>query len=180
MAVNGFDPVAAGGPLPSRRPPGVWAVCTVEGDRVVVRVKGWRRLLATKGKVTFPLSSIVRIDHDPIARAHVVTGFRQWRKHGSGVWRVGIYHGLDGWSFWSIGLGRNAVLMECSGERFRYVVVEVADAAETVRQIRTAAGRLTQRIPGGLATTPPSPSSRPSRPWRRAGRDQAGPGTGPD
>ena len=68
------------------------------------------------------------------------TGFRQWRKHGQGVWRVGIYHGLDGWSFWSIGVGRNAVLIECSGERFRYVVVEVADAAETVREIRTAAG----------------------------------------
>jgi len=33
------------------------------------------------------------------------------------------------------------VLIECSGERLRYVVVEVADAERTVREIRVAAGK---------------------------------------
>ena len=112
----------------------------MEGDQVVVRLRGWRRVLATRRTIRFPLASIVRIEHDPSARAHVKTGLRQWRKHGQGVWRVGIYHGLDGWSFWSIGLGRNAVLIECSGERFRYVVIEVADAERTVREIRAGGG----------------------------------------
>jgi len=124
-------------------------------------------VLATRRTLSFPLASILRIDHDPLARAHVKTGLRQWRKHGSGLWSLGIYHGLDGWSFWSIGLGRNAVLMECSGERFRYVVIEVGDPAKTVREIRTAAGRVTQRIPGGLATTPPARAPRPGRRGRR-------------
>ena len=176
--MSGFEPTGSGGAPSSHRPPMVWGACTVDGDQVVVRVSGWRRALATKSTLRFPLASIVRIDHDPLARAHVKTGFHQWRKHGSGVWRVGVYHGLDGWSFWSIGLGRNAVLIECSGERFRYVVIEVADAAGTVREIRTAAGRGIQRIPGGLATTPPS--TRPARSRRGRRRDPNAPATGQD
>jgi len=118
-----------------------WAECKVEGDHVVVLVRGWRKVVATKGRLRLPLASVVRIDHDPFARAHVRVGLRKWRRHGTGVWRVGVYHGLDGWSFWSIGLGRNAVLIEFSGERFRYVVVEVSDAETTVREIRAALAR---------------------------------------
>jgi hypothetical protein len=142
----------------------------VEGDQVVIRLSGWRKILATKSSLRFPLASIVRIDHDPLARAHVKTGLRQWRQHGQGVWRLGVYHGLDGWSFWSIGLGRNAVLIECSGERFRYVVIEVADAPRTVRELRAAAARVTRRIAGGVEAGPPPLAPGRSRRDRR-GRD---------
>ncbi len=144
----------------------IWGECKVEGDDVVVNLRGWRRVLATRGTVRLPLASIVRVDHDPSARAHVKTGLHQWRKHGQGVWRVGTYHGLDGWSFWSIGLGRNAVLIECSGGRFRHVVIEVRDPKLTVREIRVAAARVTRRIPGGVET----PSVTPVRDRRRRDR----------
>jgi len=148
-------------PLPrTGKPPKPWGELLVEGDRVVVRLSGWRRVLATKSGFSFSLASITRIEHDPVARAHVRSGLRNWKRHGQGLWRIGVYHGIDGWSFWAIGLGRNAVLMECSGERFRYVVVEVADPAATVRAIRTAAARVTSRIPGGLeAASPTAPAA---------------------
>jgi len=154
-----------------------WGECSVEGDEVVVRVRGWRKVLAMRGTLRLPLASIVRVDHDPVARAHVKTGLRQWRQHGQGVWRLGTYHGLDGWSFWSIGLGRNAVLIECSGERFRYVVIEVADAERTVGAIRLAVARAAQRLPGGLETNPATPAPAPRR---RAHRDEDEPATGED
>jgi hypothetical protein len=85
-----------------------------------------------------------------------------------------VYHGIDGWSFWSIGMGRNAVLIECSGERFRYVVIEVADPVATVREIRGAASRVTSRIPGGpdAAATPAMGRDEPQFPPR--GPDAAG------
>ena len=160
-----------------RRAPMIWGECNVEGDQVVVRLSGWRKLLATKATLRFPLASITRVAHDPSARAHVKIGLRQWRRRGQGVWRVGIYHGLDGWSFWSIGLGRNAVLIECSGERFRYVVIEVADAPRTVREIRAAAARVTGRALGGLETSPAAPGLSAQR---RDRREQGGPVSGKD
>ncbi len=139
----------------------------MQGDHVVVVLHGWRRVLAVRGTVRLPVASIVRVDHDPSARAHVKTGLRQWRNHGQGVWRIGTYHGLDGWSFWSIGLGRNAVLIECSGERFRYVVIEVADAQHTVSEIRSAAAKVTRRVPEALEPSLDTPVRGPRQRGRR-------------
>ncbi len=154
--------------------PWVWARCQVEDDEVVVRLGGWRRVLATRATLRLPLASIVRVAHDPLARAHVRSGLRNWKRHGQGMWRLGIYHGIDGWSFWSIGVGRNAVLMECSGERFRYVVVEVADPARTVEEIRTAVTRVTSRVPGSRVDSPPSARRLPRTRGHREPGDAAG------
>jgi len=156
------------------RAPWEWAECHVEGEQVVVRLKGWRSLLATKSSLRFDLASVIHVEHDPLARAHVRSSLRNWRHHGQGLWRLGVYHGFDGWSFWSIGLGRNAVLIECSGERFRYVVVEVADPGRTVREIRAAAARLSPPAPGGLETGPPAPRARLERGARRGPGETAG------
>ena len=145
------------------RAPRVWAECHLEGDKVVVRLKGWRSLLATRSSLRFDLASIVRVEHDPLARAHVRSSLRNWRHHGQGLWRLGVYHGFDGWSFWSIGVGRNAVLMECSGERFRYVVVEVADPELTVREILAAAARLGSGASGGAVSAPGEQSPLPRK-----------------
>jgi hypothetical protein len=155
----------------------IWGQCGVEGDQVVVYLRGWRRVVATRGTIRFPLSSVVRIEHDPLARAHVRIGLHQWRKHGQGVWRIGTYHGLDGWSFWSVGLGRNAVLIECAGERLRYVVIEVADAEATVREIDVAAAKVTRLLPGAVDTNPPTRSQGPAK---RSSRGRDAPSTGED
>jgi len=126
-------------PLPSRsgRPPFVWGSVAIDEDTVVVAISGWRKVIATKGRVELPVASVLRAVHDPAARTNVRTGLRR-RRRGIGLWRLGVYHGLDGWSFWSIGLGRNAVLIESDEGRFRFVVVEVADPAATIRAIYRA------------------------------------------
>jgi hypothetical protein len=128
-------------PIDKPRGPKVWADCHLEGDEVVIGLSGWRRSLSTRRPVRFPVTSVVRVTRDPMARAHVKIGFHQWRRHGGGLWRVGAYHGLDGWSLWSIGIGRNAVLFECRGAHFRYVVVEVADPDRTVQEVLSAKRR---------------------------------------
>ncbi|MGA2531079.1 MAG: maleylpyruvate isomerase family mycothiol-dependent enzyme [Acidimicrobiales bacterium] len=132
----------------------------MDGTDLVVKLSGWRRMLSTRAEVRFPLACITRVEHDPLARSHVRTGLRNWRRHGQGVWRLGIYHGIDGWSFWSIGIGRNAVLMECSGQRFRYVVVEVAEPRRTVREIRAGVVRVTGEIPPGIKASATTPSEQ--------------------
>ncbi len=128
-------------PIPPRRehPPKVWGAMTVEGEQLVVSVSGWRSIWAIRRRIVVPLSCVVRVAHDPAARANIRTKLRT-RAGRSGIIRLGTYHSLDGWSFWAVGLARNAVVVELSGARFRFVVVEVADPAGTVEAIRSAAG----------------------------------------
>lgn len=138
LGVNvGRDDPLDGMPAEGRRPPSVWGTLGVEGDQVVARLKGWRAIWAVKRSVSIPVSTVVSASHDAEVRAHVSAKLRR-RKSPSGVIRIGAYHSLEGWSFWSIGLGRNAVVVEASGARYRFVVVEVEDPAATVAEIRAA------------------------------------------
>lgn len=147
---GGFLPdagVPAVRPIPARRehPPKVWGRVVVAGDSVVVELSGWRAVWAVKRRLVLPLSSVVDVRADPDARANVRAKLHK-RAGRTGLFRVGSYHSLEGWSFWSVGLARHAVVVECSGARYRYVVVEVADPAATVAELRRAAGL--ERAPG--------------------------------
>lgn len=162
-------------PLPSRRPPHVWGSLRVEGDDVVVHLQGWRAALAVKRRLTIPLSAVVRVSHDPLARSNVRAKLRR-RAGRSGLFRVGAYHSLQGWSFWSIGLGRNAVVVEASGARYRFLVIEVADPAATVAELRRAAGLDGRPDPAASdGLPPPEPwhdqaqgnAALPDPPWQQ-------------
>lgn len=118
-----------------RRPPRTWGELAVEGDRLVLRLSSWRAILALKRKLSVPLSAVVSVRHDPVAREHVRAKLRR-RAGRSGLVRLGAYHSQEGWSFWAIGIGRNAVVVETEGVRYRYVVVEVEDPKSTVELIR--------------------------------------------
>lgn len=143
-------------PIPGRRerPPHVWGTITVEDSEVVARVEGWRAVLATKRRLRIPLDKVVRVTHDPAPRSSVRAKLRR-RAARTGLYRLGVYHSMDGWSFWSIGLGRNAVIIETSGARYRFVIIEVADPRATVALVRGAAGLL-RSVPGGESVTAPS------------------------
>ncbi|MGO9197751.1 MAG: hypothetical protein ACLQK4_11585 [Acidimicrobiales bacterium] len=150
------ETLTAPAPIPARRPnpPKLWGSIELEGDEVAVRLSGWRSVWAMKRRLAVPLSEVVSVEHDPAARLHIQAKLRH-RSGQTGVFRVGPYHSLQGWSFWSIGLGRNAVVIESSGPRYRFLVVEVEDPASTVDEIRRAAG-LAPRPPGASRSEQPS------------------------
>ena len=151
---GGFLPGSGYAPLPSRsdRKPKVWGAIRVDGDTVVAELGGWRAVAALKRRVELPVTSVVRVVHDPACREHVQAKLRK-RAGRSGVVRVGVYHSIDGWSFWSVGMGRNAVVVESEGTRYRFVVIEVADPAAVVDELRRAAGLADLDGPGA----PPGP-----------------------
>lgn len=146
--VAGCTALGAGSVPPRRvREPKVWGELAVEGEAVVARLRSWRMVVAFKRKVSVPLSSVVGVRRDPEVRAHVRAKLRM-RASRSGMMRLGVYHSMDGWSFWAVGLARNAVVVETSGTRFRFVVVEVADPLAKVEELNRAVAEYRAAHPG--------------------------------
>ena len=131
----------------SHKPPKVWATVTVDGDSLVVRLQGWRAIWAAKRTLRVPMASGVRVEHDPGAYAHIKTKLRNTRRVRSTTFKLGAQHSVDGWSFWACGLARNAVVVETSGTRYRFIVAEVADPVSVVRIVRKAARIKLERPP---------------------------------
>ncbi|MGH9292867.1 MAG: hypothetical protein ACRDZ6_08865, partial [Acidimicrobiales bacterium] len=123
--------------IPSRRerPPKDWAVVSLEGGAVVLELKSWRAVLAVRRRVVIDFESVVDVAVDPLPYNHVPTTLRERRRPHPRLWRLGVYRGFRGWSFWSCGMGRNAVVLVMDKHRFKYVVVEMADPNRLVAGI---------------------------------------------
>ena len=134
-----------------RNPPKVWGTMEVEGDSLVVRLSGWRIVWAFQREVRVPLASVIGVAHDPGAYLHVSRRLRRARRAHTTLFKLGSQHGYQGWSFWACGLARNAVVVELTGVRYRFLVVEVADPGAVVQRVREAAGLRS-----------PKPSTRPA------------------
>jgi len=134
----GFEPAIQ--PIPSRsaKPLRDWARVGVAGDSVEVTLSGWRAILAFRRRLSVPLAAVTAARHAPEAYSLVSTTLRVRLRPRSHVYRLGVFRGRDGWSFWACGLGRGAVLIETTGYRFRFVVVEVADPAGVAASIEAA------------------------------------------
>lgn len=162
MAVNpdrpppGYQPVIA--PLPSRRnrPPADWAAVDVIGDVVRVTLSGWRAALGLRRRLDIPLAKIESVDWDPSVYGVIPTTIRPRVKPRSHLYRMGVYRGRLGWSFWACGMGRNAVVIRTEDFRFRFVVVERHDASTVVARLNEALERLRPPAePGGEADPAP-------------------------
>ncbi|MCK4176875.1 hypothetical protein ACFFRE_00635 [Aciditerrimonas ferrireducens] len=117
----------------------------VTADELVVELRGWRRLLALQRGVRVPLASITAVAHDPYPRSRVPVGLRRTRaRQTPGLFRYGSYHGVQGWSFWAVGSGKGALVVECDHGRYRYLVVEVPDPTATLAAIEAARARATR------------------------------------
>ena len=147
-------------PLPSfsRRPARDWVLLEVTADAVVLSLRGWRSLLAVRRRLSVPLSAITSVRHAPGVYGIVSTSLRIRVRPRSHVFRLGVFRGRNGWSFWACGIGRGAVLIETEGYRFRFVVFEVARPGAAVSSIEEAlralrSGRVTGDRDDGPAET---------------------------
>ncbi len=137
----GYQPVIA--PLPSRRnkPPKDWAEVELVGDAARITLSGWRAVFGLRRALDVPFARIESADWEPSVYGVVPTTLRPRVKPRSHLWRIGVYRGRLGWSFWSCGMGRNALLIRTENFRFRFVVVERHDISDVLAGLNEALER---------------------------------------
>lgn len=114
----------------------------IDGDELVVTMRGWDAVWALKREVRVPLAAVVAVRPDPVAASKWPDGLRLPGSHLPGVVTAGSYWrpGRPGaWSFWSVRHPRQAIVVDLDAGHYRRLVLEVADPGAAVRLVEDAA-----------------------------------------
>lgn len=102
----------------------------IRGDRLVVRLSWWERLLAFRGDLFVPLARV----RDVIAPAtvhgkYVALDWRLLRLPGTaipGVIQAGSYYRIkDGWEFYAVRRPSTSIVIEMTGGRYKRLIIQV-------------------------------------------------------
>ena len=111
---------------------------TVLDDRVVFEVEGLDQLWAFRSRVEVPLTHITDAEFDP---AQVGKWWHGWKLVGTdvpGLFAAGTFYYHGELVFWDVHDPNAAVIVSVTHERYKKLIVEVADPADVVGRIHAA------------------------------------------
>lgn len=115
---------------------------TVLGDRVRFEVEGWDRLWAFRSHLEIPLEHINDVRLDPDAARGWFHGLRLGGTQLPGILTAGTFYQFgEGRVFFDVHDPERTVVLELEHERYRQLVIEVADPAAVVEQLRSVMPR---------------------------------------
>ena len=111
---------------------------TVEGDRVVFNVEGLDKLWSFRSRVEIPLAHITaaEVNHELVGRWW--HGVKMVGAELPGLFAAGTFYYHGELVFWDVRDPASTIIVSLEHERYRKLIVEVADPARTVAEIARA------------------------------------------
>jgi hypothetical protein len=116
-------------------------IVTVAEDRALFEVEGMDRVWAFRGHVEIPLTHITDVEFDP---EQVGKWWHGWKVIGTdvpGLFAAGTFYYHGELVFWDVRHPDRAVTVSLNHERYKKLIVEVADPPDVVRRLRAALGK---------------------------------------
>ena len=111
---------------------------SIHGDRVRFEVEGWDKLWALKSQLEIPLAHIRSVRADPEQARDWWHGLRLPGTQIPGILTAGSFYQSDGFVFYDVHDPELTVVIELDHERYRRLVIEVANPPEVVERLRSA------------------------------------------
>lgn len=119
--------------------PQLAAVGVSPDDRLLVRPVGLVRMWALSRGVECPLSSVVDVGVSPTR--DLKRGFRLPGTYLPGVMTAGSFRSRGERSLWMVGRHKEVLVIELTGEDYRYLVLGVEDPVAASEALRAALNR---------------------------------------
>jgi hypothetical protein len=105
---------------------------SIEGDVAIFQVQGFDRLWAFRSRLDIPLDHIadVEINHEQVGQWW--HGVKLMGTDMPGLFAMGTFYYHGELVFWDVRNLANAVILSLDHERYKKLIVEVADPAATV------------------------------------------------
>jgi len=114
---------------------------SVLGDRVRFEVQGWDKLWALKSRLEIPLAHVRSVRVDPEPARGWWHGFRFPGTQLPGVITAGTFYRDGEAVFYDVHDPDRTIVLELEHERYRRLVIEVADPATAVAMLDDALAR---------------------------------------
>jgi hypothetical protein len=114
---------------------------TIEGDRAIFEVQGWDKLWSLRSQLEIPLSHIKGAHADP---QPAMGWFQGLKIAGTGVpniFRAGTFYQQGELVFWDVKEPAKTIVIELEHEKYRKLIIEVADPEREVQKIRASSGK---------------------------------------
>lgn len=119
--------------------PNLAAVGISHDDRLIVRPVGLVRVWALSRGVEVPITSVVDVGVSPTKE--LARGMRLPGTHLPGVMTAGTFRSHGDRALWMVGRNRSVLVIELTGEKYRYLVLGVEDPEAATEALRAALNR---------------------------------------
>jgi hypothetical protein len=117
---------------------------SVEGDQAVFEVEGIDKLWTLRSRLRIPLAHIISVDANAEQVGRWWHGFKLMGTDVPGVLGAGTFYYHGELVFWDVHDPANAVILSLDHERYKKLIIEVANPPETIERLRLAVARPAQ------------------------------------
>ena len=114
---------------------------SVSGDRAVFTVEGLHKLWSLKSRIEIPMSHITAVEanHDQVGKWW--HGFKLLGSDAPGLFAAGTFYYHGELVFWDVFDTTKTIIVSLEHERYKKLIIEVADPEGAARTLRSAIGR---------------------------------------
>ena len=111
---------------------------SIQADYVVFRVEGMHKLWAFRSQIDIPRTHITAVDADPEQVRHWWHGFKLLGTDAPGLFAAGTFYYHGDLVFWDVVEPARTVIVSLQHERYKKLIIEVADVEAALARIRGA------------------------------------------
>ncbi len=114
---------------------------TIEGGRAAFNVEGMHKLWSFRSRLEIPLTHILDVEANVDQVGRWWHGIKMLGTDVPGLFAGGTFYYHGELVFWDVTDPAKTVIVSLDHERYRKLILEVADPAETVAKLRAAVKR---------------------------------------
>ena len=111
---------------------------TIDGNNIIFEVEGWDKVWSLRSKLTIPLAHIKGAYLDPEPAMGWFDGLKISGTAVPHIFRAGTFYQQGEWVFWDVHDPEKTIVIELEHERYKKLIIEVADPREEVRRLGAA------------------------------------------
>ncbi len=111
---------------------------TIVGDALILEIQGLDKFWSLRSRLEIPLAHVRAVKPDSGAARGWFDGLKLAGSHIPGLLTAGTFYEDGELVFWDVHHAENAIAIELAHDRYRRLIIEVADPKATVALIEAA------------------------------------------